>query len=299
MANALQTVFADIADAIRGKTGKTDKIAPANMASEIGGITVGGSGGDSDGLVLPLYISSPSTTLGLYDPATYNVPKRVTEYLDVPEDTVFCGAYFTRTAREMNSSLSQIKTMTAQKFKIKPSDVTEEPLSNGRKKITLKTYTLTPTSSNVAYIGSYSAEGKILCYQKNAYLKDNIVYAKPDCKSLFGYEYAGGTTNPEYIEGIDMRGSQITRLAYSLNSMASTLKKVWCSEVMTVAPSFTNCSILEEIHFTSLTPPVVSNHDAFVGIPTTCKIYVPAGTLDAYKSASNYPSPTTYTYVEE
>ena len=45
--SALQTVFTDIADAIREKTGKADKITPANMASEIEGISVGGGDGDS------------------------------------------------------------------------------------------------------------------------------------------------------------------------------------------------------------------------------------------------------------
>lgn len=33
--------------------------------------------------------------------------------------------------------------------------------------------------------------------------------------------------------------------------------------------------------------------------PTGCKIYVPTGSLAAYTSTSNYPSSSTYTYIEE
>ena len=57
-------------------------------------------------------------------------------------------------------------------------------------------------------------------------------------------------------------------------------------------------SSLQEIHFKSTTPPTLASANA-VSPPTTCKIYVPAGTLSAYTSAANYPSASTYTYVEE
>ena len=63
--------------------------------------------------------------------------------------------------------------------------------------------------------------------------------------------------------------------------------------------AFNNCCGLGEIHFLRAMPPTVSNRNVWTGIPTDCVIYVPAGTLSAYTSASNYPSPSTYTYVEE
>jgi hypothetical protein len=56
---------------------------------------------------------------------------------------------------------------------------------------------------------------------------------------------------------------------------------------------------IEEIHFLSSTPPTIGGSNAFYGVPTTCKIYVPTGSLSAYTSATNYPSASTYTYVEE
>ena len=52
------------------------------------------------------------------------------------------------------------------------------------------------------------------------------------------------------------------------------------------------------VKFESTTPPTVSSSDSWNSIPSDCIIYVPTGTLSAYKSASNYPNPSTYTYKE-
>ena len=63
--------------------------------------------------------------------------------------------------------------------------------------------------------------------------------------------------------------------------------------------AFADCYSLSEIHFKSTTPPTVSSSNAFSNIPLNCKIYVPTGYLSAYTSATNYPSSSTYTYIEE
>ena len=52
------------------------------------------------------------------------------------------------------------------------------------------------------------------------------------------------------------------------------------------------------IKFSSSTPPTVSASNTWNSVPTDCIIYVPTGTLSAYKSATNYPNPSTYTYEE-
>ena len=62
---------------------------------------------------------------------------------------------------------------------------------------------------------------------------------------------------------------------------------------------FCNCRILGKIRFEGVTPPAVSASNAFADIPYDCIISVPVGCLDAYKTATNYPNPNTYTYVEE
>lgn len=72
------------------------------------------------------------------------------------------------------------------------------------------------------------------------------------------------------------------------------------SSVTSIGTScFSDCYGLAELHFKSATPPTVANSNAFSNLPTDCKIYVPTGKLSAYTSATNYPSSSTYTYVEE
>ena len=62
--------------------------------------------------------------------------------------------------------------------------------------------------------------------------------------------------------------------------------------------AFNGCYGLGSIKFTSTTPPIVSSSSTWSSVPTDCIIYVPTGTLNTYKAASNYPNPSTYTYVE-
>ena len=62
--------------------------------------------------------------------------------------------------------------------------------------------------------------------------------------------------------------------------------------------AFYYCLSLGYIKFVSQTPPTVTNSNTWEFIPRDCKILVPRGTLSAYKSATNYPSPSTYTYEE-
>lgn len=65
------------------------------------------------------------------------------------------------------------------------------------------------------------------------------------------------------------------------------------------ANTFKNCHGLAELHFTPTTPPTVANSNAFSNIAPDIKIFVPSGSLAAYTSATNYPDPTVYTYIEE
>ena len=63
--------------------------------------------------------------------------------------------------------------------------------------------------------------------------------------------------------------------------------------------AFYNCYGLAHLYFLPTTPPSVSKSNAFGNIPTDCVIHVPVGSLSAYTSATNYPSSSTYTYVED
>lgn len=93
----------------------------------------------------------------------------------------------------------------------------------------------------------------------------------------------------------------------SANLGTATLKGCTClrrfNVVSTVtsiaAEALSGCTGLSELHFYPQTPPAVANANAFTSLSTSCKIFVPAGTLEAYTAATNYPSSETYTYEEE
>lgn len=83
-------------------------------------------------------------------------------------------------------------------------------------------------------------------------------------------------------------------------SVTSAAKLVIPSSVTSIgSKAFGSLSGLRELHFKPTVPPTVGNADAWTNLPTTCNIYVPSGYLSAYTSASNYPSSSTYTYIEE
>lgn len=93
----------------------------------------------------------------------------------------------------------------------------------------------------------------------------------------------------------------------SVTSISVSVFNFWLSlSSITIPDSVTNigseafqyCSSLGSIKFTSTTPPTVASSDAWDSVPTDCKIYVPSGRLNTYKTATNYPSQYRYTYVE-
>ena len=62
--------------------------------------------------------------------------------------------------------------------------------------------------------------------------------------------------------------------------------------------AFQYCGLLSALVLKPSSPPAAGS-SAFAYIPKDCVIHVPAGSLAAYTSASNYPSSSTYTYVED
>ena len=134
----------------------------------------------------------------------------------------------------------------------------------------------------------------------NTRIENNTLYADTGCTGLFYYYSSSYRHSAVYLEGVDLRGSNVQVICPHTFYGYSELKKVWLSEQTTkiMQNAFDGCTSLEEVHFTSATPPTVGS-SWFNKVPTTCEIYVPAGRLSAYTSASGYPSSSTYTYLEE
>lgn len=62
--------------------------------------------------------------------------------------------------------------------------------------------------------------------------------------------------------------------------------------------AFFGCSGVKEYHFKPLTPPTLSATSAFSGIPKDCVIYVPVGSLESYKTATNWSAYASYMQEE-
>lgn len=56
-------------------------------------------------------------------------------------------------------------------------------------------------------------------------------------------------------------------------------------------------SSLQKLSFAPASPPTASASTCFYELPTGCLLYVPAGSLAAYLTATNYPNPADYTYI--
>lgn len=99
--------------------------------------------------------------------------------------------------------------------------------------------------------------------------------------------------------GISLPNSVTTLNTGCFSSCYSLISMVIPSSVTDIGSSvFEYCYGIRAIHFSSSTPPTAAA-DAFSNLPNKCRIYVPTGSLSAYTSAANYPSSSTYTYIEE
>ena len=307
MANALKTLFTDIATSIRGGLPDEGTMSPYSFPGKIDEIVAsmgsGGTGGNSG-------VSVTSGTPMILEDFDYEVTNFFSGggnslssdvSITIPEDAILLGFLFRRKLIGFASDTSTVIGYSDFFDIYMNKQLTETSLGNGTKKIVLGSFN--ETCSNASYVKIDSELGKTIAFviMPNVDIKDDVLYAGEGCKALcfFG---TGSLVRSQfyYLEGVDLRGSQITSLGTNDFYGIDELKIVYLSECLTEIGNYTfaDCLGLAEIHFTSKTPPTIKSY-SFRNLSTTCKIYVPAGTLDAYTSASKYPDPATYTYIEE
>lgn len=101
-------------------------------------------------------------------------------------------------------------------------------------------------------------------------------YACYGCYGLESVTISDNTTNI---------GEQVFNICYGLTSIT-----IPDSVTSIEAGVFYSCNGMSEYHFKPTTPPTLVNVNAFNNIPSDCIIYVPQGSLNAYKTATNWSS---------
>ena len=155
------------------------------------------------------------------------------------------------------------------------------------------------TFQNCYTLSSVTIPNTVTSIGKNAFTNCYVLQSIniPSNVASFG---DGAFSNCYALQTINIP-SNITSIPASLLSGAKSLRSITIPSAITSigAKAFYQCISLGEIHFQSTTPPTVDDSNTWSGIPAICKIYVPTGYLSAYTGATNYPSSSTYTYVEE
>ena len=138
----------------------------------------------------------------------------------------------------------------------------------------------------LTYIGSNSFNG---CYALQSVKIPNSVTSAGT--QVFASNYGLKTA---------IISNQLQTIPAGLFTNCKSLSNITIPQSVTsiAANAFSSCFGLGFVRFESSLPPTVAASSAWNNLPTDCVIYVPSGSLSAYTSATNYPSSSTYTYVE-
>ena len=157
-------------------------------------------------------------------------------------------------------------------------------------------------SSAYCVMGSTGNNGRVYCNMlQNVEIGRGVTsignYAFQYCYSLasitipdgvtgigsFAFQYCYSLASITIPDGVTGIGSYVFRNCYSLSSITIP------DGVTSIGSSaFLYCYGVKEYHLLPATPPTLSNTNVFSNIPADCIIYVPAGSLEAYQTATNW-----------
>ena len=133
-----------------------------------------------------------------------------------------------------------------------------------------------------------------------------LQYSPAPVSLIFGGFINSNTTNISnllygkqlpYMDTLDLSSIDMSGIVNTSNAFyTSPVKKFVFPATLSVISSgtFQYNYGTKEYHFKSTTPPTLGNTNAFQGIDSNCKIYVPSASLSTYQSASNWSTYASY-----
>lgn len=297
------TTLTDIADAIRGKTGGTGPIPVSGMAGAISGIQTGGGGGGS---VSPKEVNFYDYDGSIVASYTLAEAKALTALPDGPvhEGLVFQG---------WNWTLDKVKALTMP-MNVGAMYITDDGktrlyiriAAEGRMNVPLYfsqtvaggvtidwgdgsgTETLSGTG-NVNTAHTYAGVGDYVITLDPA---DGCTLGLGEGSSSYCVMGSSGNSGKVYcnmLQKVEL-GRGVTSIgSYAFDSCYSLASITIPDGVTSIGSSaFQACHGMAEYHLKPTTPPTLSSTNAFSSIPSDCVIYVPAGCLEAYQTATDW-----------
>lgn len=283
--------YHDIADAIREKNGSDTQYTPAEMPAAIQAISGGGEPEPPDDGKTRLYIHVPENAMEGLPPPRADVPLYIAQTVsngvsidwgDDSEPETIGGMGNVHTTHHYAAGGDYIIALTV-------ADGCELGLGSG--------------SKSYCVMGSTDDNGLVYC----GMLKKVIVGANSATILSYAFGYCYGLEKIIISSGVTNINGQAFYNCFSLSSVAvdsaSSIRIIRissffnCSSLSSfVIPSsveeiasfvFHNCYGVKEFHILTTTPPNIQSN-TFDGISSDCIIYVPAGTVDAFKTATNW-----------
>ena len=321
--------YHDIADAIREKNGSDTQYTPAEMAAAIQAISGGGGGGNepvppsTDGKTR-LYITIPASAMEGEPPPRADVPLYISQTVangvsidwgDGSPAQTLNGTGNVNTTHHYNAAGDYVIALTVAEgcelglgwnrsdYCVMGSTV-DNPLSNGASgyRTMLKMCSI---GSGVTSIGSYAF---YYCYSLSSI---NI----PDSVTSIGsyaFYYCYSLSSINIPDSVTSIGSYAFYCCYSLSSInipdsvtsiegytfyyCYSLSSINIPDSVTIIGSraFYYCYSFKYVYFNSNTPPAIQSN-TFDAIAYDCIFSIPAGSLSAYQSATNF---TGYAFEE-
>lgn len=256
--------YADIAAAIRSKNGTETLYKPSEMAAAISAISGGGEPEPPDDGKTRLYITVPANAMEGLPPPRNQVPLYI-------QQTVANGVtidWGDGTAPETLPGTNYVNTTHTYEqagdyvISLDPAEGCELGVGGG--------------SSPYGILGNTNKGYSSIL--KKVYIGNSVAdissYAFSKCYSLI---YVSFKNSVEVIFGYAFQECQCLFSVVVPQNIIELKNYV-----------FLSCYSAKEYHFLSTTPPTLGGTGVFANIPSDCIIYVPKGSAEAYKTATNW-----------